>query len=243
MISGNYASGPVKGGDASGGLIGAADSGMVQFSYAVGSVEGGGALGVGGLTGIISGGVRILQCYSAGSVEGSALGTGGLVGRLGAGGGRVTESYWDTESSGQLLSSGGIAKSTVDMKSKNTYTKWDFDNSDPDDRVWSIADSYPYLIEIPPGAQFGELPKHRTASMQSFAKPAARIAGRNLHINAPAGSPLQVRLIDMRGRQIVRYDVKGSMRIPLNMVPAGRYIVDIRESGKRVSASAVRIVK
>jgi len=243
MISGNYASGLVKGGGASGGLIGEADFGMVQFSYAAGSVAGDGAPGAGGLIGMISGGVRILQCYSAGSVEGMALGTGGLIGKLGTGGGRVTESYWDTESSGQLLSSGGIAKSTDDMKSKNTYTKWDFHNAGLEDPVWGIADSYPYLLEIPPGAEFGGVPKLRFTAAKSSVKPTARIVGRNLHINAPSGSSLQIRLVDMRGRQIARYDVKGGAKIPLSTVPAGRYIVDMRENGKRSGASPVRVVK
>jgi len=244
MISGSYAfGGAVKGGEATGGLIGAADGGMAQFSYAQSSVNGGGALGVGGLIGIISGGMRILHCYSAGSVEGLALGSGGLVGRFGSGGGRAFNSYWDMEKSGQTLSSGGMARSTASMMLKSTYNEWDFDNANPEDRVWGIADSYPYLLELPPGAEFGGLPKSRFTAVKSSVKPTARIVGRNLHIDAPSGSSLQIRLVDMRGRQIVRYDIKGGARIPLTAVPAGRYIVDIRENGKRTGASPVRVVK
>jgi hypothetical protein len=83
----------------------------------------------------------IYNCYSTGKVMGSSE-VGGLVGSRVEG--EIRDSFWDTETSGWTTSSGGTPKTTVEMKTKSTFTSagWDFVN------IWDICEgtNYPRFI-------------------------------------------------------------------------------------------------
>jgi hypothetical protein len=144
-ITKSYATGSVtNSGDDTGGLVGSNGSGTITNSYATGNVTGlydytGGLVGSNGSD--WSGGGTITNCYATGKVTGSSY-TGGLVGRKYSG--TITASFWDTETTGQTTSAGGVGKTTVQMKTKSTFTSagWDFVN------VWTIRETtnYPRLL-------------------------------------------------------------------------------------------------
>jgi len=58
---------------------------------------------------------------------------------------KITDCFWDTETSGKSSSDGGTGKTTSEMKTKSTFTAWDFDTTP----VWTIepGNSYPYLVD------------------------------------------------------------------------------------------------
>ncbi|MFO8075377.1 MAG: hypothetical protein R6T85_04585 [Egibacteraceae bacterium] len=82
------------------------------------------------------------RVYSTGSVGASP---GGNIGGL-QGSGPCSNSFWDTETSGWETSSCGTGKTTLQMKTRSTFTSagWDFDT------VWGISpyinDGYPFLL-------------------------------------------------------------------------------------------------
>lgn len=120
-----------------GGLIGEIKGGSASDCYARGNATG--QTKVGGFVGHINGG-SISRCYSTGAVAGDSN-VGGLVG---SNEGTVNNSFWDIETSGQSSSDGGTGKITVEMKTKSTFTGWDFDT------IWNICEgiyipSYPWL--------------------------------------------------------------------------------------------------
>lgn len=130
----SYSNGYVEGRNITGGLVGI-NKGIVSQSYTTAKVTA--MEEVGGLVGSNQG--EVSQCYSAGKVEGTDF-VGGLIGW--DSGGTVYQSYWDMDASGLSSSSGGSGKTSEEMKQKDTYIDWDFEN------VWKIIENetYPYLI-------------------------------------------------------------------------------------------------
>jgi hypothetical protein len=166
-----YAIGLVSGDDYIGGLVGDNYIGSINTCYATGLVSGdwyvGGLLGhnwsvghldncyatgpvsgdqyVGGLLGGNRDGM-ITNCYSTGNVDGNDY-IGGLIGCNDYG--TVTDSFWDVNTSGINISYGGTGKTTVEMRTKSTFTEagWDFVE------IWNIGENqtYPYLRIHPAG--------------------------------------------------------------------------------------------
>ncbi len=122
------------------------NSSTLYNCYAIGNVSG--TSYVGGLVGGNFPGGDIQDSYSVGSVIGS-MNTGGLVGYNNA---SVATSFWNTQTSGQSSSAGGTGKTTVQMKTKSTYTDvgWDFtgETANGSNDYWSIDggnnSGYPY---------------------------------------------------------------------------------------------------
>lgn len=145
-ISKCYSTGAVSGGDGVGGLIAQIPEDVSMSNcYSRMSVDGGDF--VGGLVGTMPySGAVVDKCYSSGAVTGTGDNVGGLVGYKDAGA-TVSNSFWDTETSGQASSAGGTGKTTVQMKTKSTFTDagWDFNT------IWDICElpdytpSYPWL--------------------------------------------------------------------------------------------------
>lgn len=133
-----------------GGLVGEnEDNGTISNSYAKGTVSG--DFYTGGLVGASHG--AISKCYATGRVTGN-YDFGGLLGiKFGS---SVTDCFWDVNSSGQDGSDGGTGKTTLEMKTKSTFTSsgWDFVGetvNGPND-FWKICDgmNYPKLAwQIP----------------------------------------------------------------------------------------------
>jgi hypothetical protein len=140
-----YATGSVRGEDYIGGLIGYNYNdlnGIINDSYSTGSVEGDDY--VGGLVGY-NYDHTVSRCYSTGSVSGDDY-VGGLVGKNYYG--FVSWSFWDRNTSNCATSSGGTRKTTVEMKTENTFTSagWDFVD------IWAICEgtNYPRFVwQIP----------------------------------------------------------------------------------------------
>ncbi|MDR0307589.1 MAG: family 43 glycosylhydrolase [Chitinispirillales bacterium] len=62
-------------------------------------------------------------------------------------------------------------------------------------------------------------------------KPLMTVRGRTLNVNAPADSKMKIRVVDMRGKTVARFNTMGSARFSLTKLPAGRYFVEIRGAG------------
>ncbi len=155
-----YSTSLVSGGNNTGGLIGNNSTGLVGYCYFTGSVNGGNY--VGGLVGSNSGGT-IMYSYSTGLVQAASVYVGGLVG---SSSGVVYFSFWDIETSGQTTSSGGTGKTTVEMKTKTTYTGWNFE-------FWEISDSegYPTLSDTQIYSQPRDVQLYQLAGNGSIAYP------------------------------------------------------------------------
>jgi hypothetical protein len=172
-ITNSYATGDVTGKNLVGGLIGEADGGSTASSvYATGVATAGtsGADNVGGLLGrnegtlsncyatgnAVDGGNAgglvgsnsgvISNCYSLGTVSGDQ--EGGLVA---VNSGSVANSFWDTATSREASSVGGTGKTTIEMKTFETFTDvgWPITESCNATSIWGFCSTrnsgYPYL--------------------------------------------------------------------------------------------------
>jgi hypothetical protein len=232
LVTHCYAVGCVTGGEGVGGLLGRSEGGAAQYSYALGEATGGSAAG--GFVGAGLGGAEFYQDYSAGYV----VGQGGFAG-AGADGGAAYMCYWDKERSERESSAGGlgIGQASDEMVWMSSYESWGWDVKN----VWGIkvqGQDYPYLKEVEPEYASGMYKPRQTSARQTD-KRLVKVRGRVMTISAPQGAALHVRLIDMRGRIVAKYDVQNVVRIPLNRVPSGRYMVETRDRGKRLDVSAI----
>jgi hypothetical protein len=146
-ISNSYFNGIVSSSDRNIGGLAGRNYGIISNSYSMAYVKG--EYTVGGLVGINDG--PIVNCYFAGKITGMGSpggpieGPGGIAGI----GSEITNSYYDKETSGQNYGVGNYVgldygKTTAEMKQKETFDGWDFDN------IWGISDAinngYPYLL-------------------------------------------------------------------------------------------------
>lgn len=138
-----YAKGYVVGKAKIGGLIGInMGKSAIQDSYAMGNVMGKESLG--GLVG--ENGGRIVNCYAIGKVVGEEK-TGGITSKnetkVGENKyeGEISNSYYDSEKTEQKDLDIAKPKSTKEMRRRETFTNWDFEN------VWWIEEreGYPQL--------------------------------------------------------------------------------------------------
>jgi Zn-dependent metalloprotease len=144
-ITESSASGHITGSSYLGGLVGYGFMDTVTNCYATGAVGSSGNSKVGGLVGRSFSGI-ITKCYSTGAVSGTTD-KGGLVGKNTAVG-NVIASFWDKQTSGQSSSAGGISRTTAQMKTKSTFTGWDFTS------IWSIDEGADYP-RLRAGAELG----------------------------------------------------------------------------------------
>ncbi|MDL2300868.1 fibronectin type III domain-containing protein [Lachnospiraceae bacterium OttesenSCG-928-D06] len=137
-VSECYATGNVIGKTNVGGFIGAA-SGCIRDCFAVGSVTSTtNSTSVGGMI-VGSSSAQIINCFAIGKT--SASGSGFVAGTA-----RVTNSYFDSVTVGLFTSNEkNIGKMTGNLKRKDTFIGWDFEN------IWNIDEknSYPYLKNLP----------------------------------------------------------------------------------------------
>ena len=122
-----------------GGLVGHYSSVSISNSYATGSVEGSGALGVGGLAGLNSG--NISDSHATGNVEGSGSGgVGGLVGHYSRG--SISNSYatGNVEGSGY----GGVGGLVGHYSSGNISDSHAIGNVEGSEYVGGLVGLHPY---------------------------------------------------------------------------------------------------
>jgi len=204
-----------------GGLVGR-NGGSITQSYATGNViQGGGLVSVNDGT--------ITECYAAGYVD--AIGSSGGLVRWPLNQNATTiRSYWDIIASSKTESEGGTGKTTEDMKKQATYEDWDFD------LVWQIDEnmSYPYFRTSINVATI----KNRIAVSQLTA-PHITVKGKTLNVLTASNSDLQIRLFDMRGKTIARFNSKGGNSFSLAKIPSGRFIVEAKQNGKKSSSAII----
>jgi hypothetical protein len=138
--------GNVTGGNVVGGLVGRNDQGWIENCYASTNVSGDDY--VGGLLADNFDYVSadsplasiVTNSYSTSSVSGNEH-VGGLVG---ANLGIIFNSYWDVETSGQDTSAGGVGRTTVEMRTAETFLGW---GSVGHEVIWTIdeGNDYPRL--------------------------------------------------------------------------------------------------
>lgn len=145
VISECYATGSITGGARLGGFVGDIDgSGTYRNCYSKGAVTASTPIiaSAGGFVRYNDGGT-IENCYSTGAV--SALSVGGFCENNG---GTITDCFWDTQTSGTIISDGGTGKTTAQMKTRSTFSVWDFSS------IWSITtycnNGYPCLLNTTP---------------------------------------------------------------------------------------------
>jgi len=76
--------------------------------------------------------------------------------------------------------------------------------------------------------------------------PSVSVRGRMLNVKLPSSlqaANLQIRMIDMRGRTVSNFKITNGIHnsFSLAKIPAGRYIVEVRNAGKRVNSTPVVI--
>jgi len=147
----------------SGGFVGYFQGGTIEKCYATGNVTPSSNIS-GGFVGYMQNGAAIRNCFSTGNISVSGSYYGGFVGSVGGVASKIencyttsnhssglngtnmtiTNSYFDKNLSSSNKTEG---RTTAQMKQKNTYANWDFNN------VWAIDEniSYPYFIESTQG--------------------------------------------------------------------------------------------
>lgn len=141
QVSQSYASGAVTGVGQVGGLLGNVDSSSVTNTYATATVYGTG--NAGGLIGVVQSS-SISNSYTTGSVDGTSS-INGFIGQQLDTKSTFTELYMDMETSGHSSDATSAAKTTGEMKTSSTYSKWD-------QSIWTIVDGqYPQLKNVIPG--------------------------------------------------------------------------------------------
>jgi len=229
----------VTGTDNVGGLIGYLGTSAVNYCYSHAAVSA--SYSGGGLIGAISRG-SVFQGYSTGKVTGT--GAGGFIGTCNncADEREAVSCYWDTENSGTTKSGGGRGVRGADKQSmyfESTYTGWNISAKSAGAKtVWVITSSLDY-----PELSFADvaysMPKKNNSKPSAAQKPLVKIHGAKIIVNAPAGSAVTVRLIDMKGRIAARYNAAGPANFSLTGTPSGRYIAETKINGKRADVKRI----
>jgi len=148
VITNSYSIAKVTGTGVVGGLVGSSLGGTITDSYSMGIVTGNDDC-IGGIIGYAGGkaeydsyrNTKMINTYSTSIVKGIKC-VGGLTGGLYEIG-EIINSYYDMQISGQSDTSKGEGKASEQMKQKETFEGWDFEN------VWgmdsTINNGYPYL--------------------------------------------------------------------------------------------------
>jgi len=156
--------------------------------------------------------------------------------------------YWDTERSAIFSPIGDYwgfidhnsGRTTEEMYQRNTFAGWDFTSM----RIWKIneGESYPYFAwQDGPVSSISWNRSARAAGKNKLA-PAVTVRGKTINIKTSSANDMQVRLIDMRGRTVTRFNAAGgNANFSASKISAGRYIVDMKEmkTGKRFTSAVV----
>ncbi|MCL2690338.1 MAG: hypothetical protein FWE57_10910 [Chitinispirillia bacterium] len=231
-----------------GGLVGFNAGGEIDNCYSTGILTLNNSVSIaGGLVGVVERPrwESIKNSYAAVRIEGGDINNrGGLTGRVNSLASVIyfSSSYWDENVAGPVGAvSHGTSANTIEMGQQSTFTDWDFEN------IWRISDlaifpNYPFLVwrnEISTS-----ISRDHTVSSISKNRPAPTVTVRGKVLNVKTLSPaanLQIRLVDMKGRTLTRFNTTGSGSFPLSKISAGRYLVEVRdmESGKRFTSSII----
>jgi hypothetical protein len=67
------------------------------------------------------------------------------------------------------------------------------------------------------------------------------VKGRTLSVNAPYDSKIGIRVVDMRGKTVAKFNTYGGSTISLKKIPVGSYIIEAKRltDGVKTISSAV----
>jgi hypothetical protein len=69
--------------------------------------------------------------------------------------------------------------------------------------------------------------------------PVVSVRGKTLNVVGADNSEMQIRMVNMRGKTVAKFQAAGSARFSLSKIPAGRYIVETSIAGKRAGTTAI----
>ncbi|MCL2690043.1 MAG: SUMF1/EgtB/PvdO family nonheme iron enzyme [Chitinispirillia bacterium] len=65
------------------------------------------------------------------------------------------------------------------------------------------------------------------------------IRDRALNVNAPAGSKVDIRVVNLTGKTVASFNTTGAANLTLRKIPAGAYIVEAKVDGRKMTQSVV----
>ncbi|MDR2728577.1 MAG: glycoside hydrolase family 5 protein [Chitinispirillales bacterium] len=77
-----------------------------------------------------------------------------------------------------------------------------------------------------------------TSNSKTFV-PQITLRNKTLRVTSPTGSAVQIRVIDMRGKTLARFNTAGSGSFSLAKISAGRFIVEAKENGRRATSAII----
>ena len=68
------------------------------------------------------------------------------------------------------------------------------------------------------------------------------IRGKTLNVNAASDSKVRVKLVNMMGKTVAKFNASGNAKLSLKQIPAGAYIVEVRRNnndGYRMTSAVI----
>ena len=84
--------------------------------------------------------------------------------------------------------------------------------------------------------------KSSVSSVVARGAPVVTVTGRILNVKSSTDADMQIRMVNVKGKTVAKFNAAGDARFSIARVPAGRYIVETKVAGRRVGNTAV-IVK
>jgi endoglucanase len=80
-----------------------------------------------------------------------------------------------------------------------------------------------------------------TSGKAAAVRPSVSVKGRMLSVNASADSKIGIRIVDMRGKTVAKFNTYGGSTLSLKKIPAGSYIIEAKRinDGMKMTSSAV----
>jgi len=110
--------------------------------------------------------------------------------------------------------------------------------------TWAASPDFANIEMAGIDQQGSSVKGHAKAGALNTRAPMVTVRGKMLNVKTPSAANLQISLVDMRGRTVMRFNTAGSGSFSLSNVPAGRYFVDIKDmkgkkDAKRFTSSIV----
>ncbi|MCL2688532.1 MAG: T9SS type A sorting domain-containing protein [Chitinispirillia bacterium] len=116
----------------------------------------------------------------------------------------------------------------------------DFDDA----KAWGLMATSASAVDIVTRASVGGtsvIGQGKFSSASALRAPTALVRGKTLRVTSPDNSDLRIKMINVQGRTVRTFKAKGSADFSLKKVPAGRYIVEIKKAGNKVSTTSVTV--
>jgi endoglucanase len=81
------------------------------------------------------------------------------------------------------------------------------------------------------------------SNSKTAARPSVSVKGKTLTVNAPFDTKVGIRVVDMRGKTVAKFNAQGGSTLSLKKIPAGSYIIEtkmVKDGVKTVSAAVLK---